>query len=464
MPFFTQNYNLASNGKLKISSTDLTANYLINKLVAGSNITITQNNIGGNETITIASTGGSGGSPGGAVGDIQRNNGSGGFAGSSAMNFDGTSTLTLNGGGAGNFQLLNATGDLYISNYGTGDFIFSDGGTTRLILKDATGYVGIGNNLGTVAYTLDIQDTGNTLLRLIGSNADGPVIALNNTGGGHWFNVGSVFGSGAGSGYAIYDVTALAPRLIIDLNGNWGINTLTTANYQWNIDSGASNRPIRITSSNPDASIDFSNTDTGGHTFNFGSTSTASGAGAGFIVYDATAGYLASRIKSTGEYQVRGLTVGTGNFANSAPSDGAVIQGQVLIGSTSSSTKLHVEDVGVQAKFAYDASNYLTFQTVSNGDTTINAYSGAGGSFSLIKSSSIWNIGSAAGSSYALNVGSNGGNSIYSDGSIISLTTITAQGGISALSYTANGSAGANFGPGLPTSVTVVGGIVTAIS
>lgn len=38
---------------VKVSSNDTTSNYLLNKLVAGTNITLTENNDGGNETITI---------------------------------------------------------------------------------------------------------------------------------------------------------------------------------------------------------------------------------------------------------------------------------------------------------------------------------------------------------------------------------------------------------------------------
>ena len=40
--------------KFKISATDTTANYVLNKILAGTNVTITQNNPAGNETITIA--------------------------------------------------------------------------------------------------------------------------------------------------------------------------------------------------------------------------------------------------------------------------------------------------------------------------------------------------------------------------------------------------------------------------
>jgi len=42
--------------KAKVSSNDTTGGYLNGKLVAGTNITFTENNDGGNETLTIAST------------------------------------------------------------------------------------------------------------------------------------------------------------------------------------------------------------------------------------------------------------------------------------------------------------------------------------------------------------------------------------------------------------------------
>ena len=44
--------------KAKVSSNDTTAGYLNGKLVAGTNITLTENNNGGNETLTIAAAGG----------------------------------------------------------------------------------------------------------------------------------------------------------------------------------------------------------------------------------------------------------------------------------------------------------------------------------------------------------------------------------------------------------------------
>jgi hypothetical protein len=47
---------ITGDGKLLISAQDTTRNYLQSKIVAGTNITITLNNAGGNETITFASS------------------------------------------------------------------------------------------------------------------------------------------------------------------------------------------------------------------------------------------------------------------------------------------------------------------------------------------------------------------------------------------------------------------------
>lgn len=49
---FVQSY------KLKIASTDTTADYLVNKLLAGTGISISHDSIGGDETMTISATGG----------------------------------------------------------------------------------------------------------------------------------------------------------------------------------------------------------------------------------------------------------------------------------------------------------------------------------------------------------------------------------------------------------------------
>ena len=53
MAFFTETI-MVGNSKVLISSTDTTAGYLINKILAGSGITITQENVGGNEDLKIS--------------------------------------------------------------------------------------------------------------------------------------------------------------------------------------------------------------------------------------------------------------------------------------------------------------------------------------------------------------------------------------------------------------------------
>ncbi|MCE2928060.1 MAG: hypothetical protein LW817_00330 [Candidatus Caenarcaniphilales bacterium] len=73
--------------------------------------------------------------------------------------------------------------------------------------------------------------------------------------------------------------------------------TIGGSNYQMRIGAG-SNRPIYISSTNQDASIDFENTSAGGRRYNFGSTGPGSGAGAGFVVFDQTS-YIGNLDSST---------------------------------------------------------------------------------------------------------------------------------------------------------------------
>lgn len=79
----------ADSNQVKVSSNDTTSGYLNGKLVAGSNITLTENNDGGNETLTIASTASAGGGgtiyTSGTPSTIQVNNDSNTIS----QNFDG---------------------------------------------------------------------------------------------------------------------------------------------------------------------------------------------------------------------------------------------------------------------------------------------------------------------------------------------------------------------------------------
>ena len=48
-------FDTDTNDKVKVSSNDTTAGFLNGKLVAGTNITLTEGSDGGDETLTIAS-------------------------------------------------------------------------------------------------------------------------------------------------------------------------------------------------------------------------------------------------------------------------------------------------------------------------------------------------------------------------------------------------------------------------
>ena len=49
-------FGSADTEKVKVSSNDTTAGFLNGKLVAGTNVTFTETNDGGNETLSIAAT------------------------------------------------------------------------------------------------------------------------------------------------------------------------------------------------------------------------------------------------------------------------------------------------------------------------------------------------------------------------------------------------------------------------
>lgn len=76
---------------VKISAADTTTGFLEDKLLAGTNVTITKQNPGANETLTINSTGGGGtGTPQGPINSIQSNLDGVNFAGSTRCSIDPT--------------------------------------------------------------------------------------------------------------------------------------------------------------------------------------------------------------------------------------------------------------------------------------------------------------------------------------------------------------------------------------
>ena len=111
-----------NTSKVKASATDTTEGYLGSKLVAGTNVTITKNNSGANETYTIASTGGGGSATwGGITGTLSAQtdlssalNGKQGtlVSGTNIKTINGTSILgsgnMVIGGGAGAVDSVNS--------------------------------------------------------------------------------------------------------------------------------------------------------------------------------------------------------------------------------------------------------------------------------------------------------------------------------------------------------------------
>lgn len=137
---------------------------------------------------------------------------------------------------------------------------------------------------------------------------------------------------------------------------------------------------------------------------------------------------------------------------------------------------------GLSKFFTYWDQANSRFSIESNINGASIRLSASGGYISLLQNVGI-GIGNAA-PSYALQViptGSVTANQtmIVQDGTLVSGITgiffnaganqgtnpiLTVGGKLRATSYNVNGTDGANFGPGLPTSVTVVNGIITAIS
>lgn len=138
---------------IKISSNDTTADYLLSKLIAGSNITLTENNDGSNETITISANIGS-------YWDLLGNSGT-----TAGTNFIGTidrQPLVFKVGNinAGIIGLTTITGNIYTGSGGVGlghyalDYLTTNNPTGNLELNTCIG-VGAGRWIGYVGTNED---------------------------------------------------------------------------------------------------------------------------------------------------------------------------------------------------------------------------------------------------------------------------------------------------------------------
>jgi len=89
-------FGSADTEKVKVSSNDTTAGFLNGKLVAGTNITLTEGSDGGDETLTVASTAGGTTLSGSTNNTIPTVTGANALAGEANLTFDG-STLGVTG-------------------------------------------------------------------------------------------------------------------------------------------------------------------------------------------------------------------------------------------------------------------------------------------------------------------------------------------------------------------------------
>jgi hypothetical protein len=148
----------ADVGKALVSSNDTTLDYLINKLVAGSNITLTENNDGGNETLTITSTASGGGGSSGAGGVLNWSElalVNGGFEDATDLagwTVNGSATATGTGAGTGFVDISAIEGSQFLK-HATSDS--SDFWVEQEVACDAP-------NGGLVLLTLAVAEAGAT--------------------------------------------------------------------------------------------------------------------------------------------------------------------------------------------------------------------------------------------------------------------------------------------------------------
>lgn len=135
---------------VRITNADTTSGFLDNKLVAGTNITLTVNNPGGNETLTIDAAGG-GGTPAAPDRSIQFNN-AGAFGGSAELLFNSDGTIFLATAGTNNVSIGN--GNTYGGNQttvlGRNNADGSDVGSFRNTIIGTANSLGAGTNFTTL--------------------------------------------------------------------------------------------------------------------------------------------------------------------------------------------------------------------------------------------------------------------------------------------------------------------------
>jgi hypothetical protein len=174
---------------------------------------------------------------------------------STGVGINGTSAaypLEINGGASASTSQFKSTGSSVIARFtdgtaetgyiGSGAALITGAGRTDFgIASNAALVFGISTGLGMTlnstglgvgvspSFKLHVQENAsNVIARFTGSNANGSVIDIINTGtGGGSYKIGSNYTIGGAGEFAIYDSTAAATRLLISSTGNLGVGVST---------------------------------------------------------------------------------------------------------------------------------------------------------------------------------------------------------------------------------------------
>ena len=146
----------SSDEKVKVTSNDTTANYLYNKLVAGTNVTIVENNNGGDETVTIQVVSGS------ATDELVKVSSNDTTASYLRQKVSGTSGITAYEYYNGSNELLVLSGSGAIGQYGSVPIIIGNG--VNVITTGVKGYMRVPFNCTIVRATMLADISGSCVI------------------------------------------------------------------------------------------------------------------------------------------------------------------------------------------------------------------------------------------------------------------------------------------------------------
>lgn len=293
-----------TDAQVKVSANDTTPNYLLSKLTAGTNITLTEVNNGANETITIDAAGGGGSSD-------------------SITDADGDTRIRVE-----------AAGDEDVIRFDTGDNLYGFSAQSNIVTISSDGLtVNMGDS--------DVGYTG------------APInITAGNTGSGYGASgVGGAINIRAGEGEDDNGgLILLKPGNVNSGDGNGGNLTMNSGNGYGSGNGGTISMYAGTSTSGISGAVDL-----------FGGAALGSADGGRFRI---RAGQAGASSGDGGDLELYGGSGGSGGFAGTGgdiilhPGDGSVADGSVIIANAGN-------DRG-QLRFRADGSgNYIALQATS---------------------------------------------------------------------------------------------------